>query len=67
MRLSDRAEMLIPPLPWDRRAHQGSLRDPIGKVVLLHGLGRINSQPRAQVWFDPAPLQAIRADLVKLR
>ena len=40
MRLSDRAEMLIPPLPWDRRAHQASLQNPVGKVVLLHGLGR---------------------------
>lgn len=38
-RLPDRAEMLIPPMFWDRRAHllgDGSA----GKVVLLHGLGR---------------------------
>lgn len=36
---ADHVEMLIPPLPWDRRAH---VRDTgtEGKVVLLHGLGR---------------------------
>lgn len=33
----------------------------------LHGLGRIKSQPRAQEWIDPAPLRAVRADLVNLK
>jgi ABC-type nitrate/sulfonate/bicarbonate transport system substrate-binding protein len=33
----------------------------------LHGLGRIKSVPKAQEWIDPAPLKAVRADLVKLK
>ncbi|MBX3739571.1 MAG: alpha/beta hydrolase [Akkermansiaceae bacterium] len=35
----ERVEMLIPPLPWDRRAHRGP-ETGAEKVVLLHGLGR---------------------------
>ncbi|MPZ45519.1 MAG: hypothetical protein GEV05_19440 [Betaproteobacteria bacterium] len=33
----------------------------------LHGLGRIKSVPEAHEWIDPAPLKAVRADLVKLQ
>lgn len=33
----------------------------------LHGLGRIKSVPKAHEWIDPAPLKAVRADLVKLK
>lgn len=36
---ADHVEMLIPPLPWDRRAHVRTSGTE-GKVVLLHGLGR---------------------------
>jgi len=35
----ERMEMLVPPLPWDRRPHQRAGGEG-GKVVLLHGLGR---------------------------
>jgi ABC-type nitrate/sulfonate/bicarbonate transport system substrate-binding protein len=33
----------------------------------LHGLKRIKSRPDAREWIDPAPLQSVRPDLVKLR
>jgi ABC-type nitrate/sulfonate/bicarbonate transport system substrate-binding protein len=33
----------------------------------LHGLGRIKSVPKAQEWIEPAPLRAVRADLVRLQ
>ncbi|RYD35618.1 MAG: alpha/beta fold hydrolase [Verrucomicrobiaceae bacterium] len=39
MPFQERVEMLIPPLPWDRRARRSTV-DSAEKVVLLHGLGR---------------------------
>lgn len=33
----------------------------------LHKLGRIKVAPKAREWIDPAPLRAVRADLVKLK
>ncbi|MCC6534423.1 MAG: ABC transporter substrate-binding protein [Burkholderiales bacterium] len=33
----------------------------------LLGLGRIKTAPKAAEWIDPAPLKAVRAELVKLK
>jgi NitT/TauT family transport system substrate-binding protein len=33
----------------------------------LNGLGRIKAVPKAAEWIEPAPLKAVRADLVKLK
>ena len=43
------------------------MRDLDGLAEFLHGLGRIKSMPKAREWVDPAPLRAVRADLVKLK
>jgi NitT/TauT family transport system substrate-binding protein len=43
------------------------VRDLDGLAEFLHGLGRIKSMPKAREGIDPAPLRAVRADLVRLK
>lgn len=38
-----------------------------GLAGFLHGLKRIKTRPNASEWIDPAPLRAVRADLVRLK
>jgi len=38
-----------------------------GLSGFLYGLQRIKTRPKAEDWIDPAPLKAVRADLVRLK
>ena len=43
------------------------VRDLDAVAAFLYGLKRIQSQPRAREWIDPAPLREVQAGLVQLK
>ena len=43
------------------------VRDLNGVAAFLFGLKRIQSQPQAREWIDPAPLRAVQPSLVQLK